>query len=90
MGQLGMSEDEFEVCTPRAFFNAVEGFELIRKMDLEVIRLQTLYSVNMWANNPISDPKKLWMYPWEKELKVIDIKKQRSKGRKLAEKWQIK
>jgi len=65
MGQLGMTEDEFWDCTPRAFFNAVEGFESLRKTDKEIQRLQTLYNINMWAKKPIKDPKKLWVYSWE-------------------------
>lgn len=62
-----MSEEQFWGTTPRAFFNAVEGFESLRRSDLEVQRLQTLYHINMWAKKPIRDPKQLWSYPWEKQ-----------------------
>ena len=68
MGQLCMTEDEFWGTTPRAFFNAVEGFESLQRRNLEVQRLQTLCSINMWAKKPIRDPKKLWSYPWEKTV----------------------
>ena len=88
IGQLGMSEDEFWGTTPRAFFNAVEGFESKRRVDLEIQRLQTLYFVNTWASKPIRDPKKLWAYPWETSS-VSD--KQRAmashRARRLAEKF---
>ena len=60
-----MSEDEFWGITPRAFFNAVEGFESKRRLEMEVQRLQTLYFVNTWASKPIRDPKKLWSIPGE-------------------------
>ena len=61
-----MTEDEFWGITPRAFFNAVEGFESLRKADMELQRLQTLCIVNMWAKKPIRDPKKLFAYSWER------------------------
>jgi len=60
-----MSEDEFWEITPRAFFNAIEGFESFVKTNLEVTRLQTLCYVNVWAKPQITDPRKLWRYPWE-------------------------
>ena len=85
-----MSEEEFWSITPRAFFNAVNGFESLRRMDLEVVRLQTLYSVNTWAKKPVTDPKKLWAYPWENEIKKIDIEAQRERGKQLAKRWQTK
>ena len=89
-----MTEDEFWYgVTPRAFFNAVEGFESLRKTDLEVARLQTLYSINVWIdkNKQITDPRSLWTYPWEKKvLSKEAIEKQRERGKKLAEKWQTK
>lgn len=68
MGQLGMNEDEFWSCTPRAFFNAVNGFESLRKVDLEIQRLQTLFYINVWAKKPIKDPRLLWSYPWERNI----------------------
>lgn len=86
-----MSVEEFWSITPRAFFNAVEGFEALHKLDLEVARLQTLCAVNMWAKKPISDPRDLWKYHWEKDK--IDEKKieaQRERGKQLARKWQTK
>jgi hypothetical protein len=60
-----MTENEFWEITPRAFFNAIEGFESLRRSDLELRRLQTLYNINMWASKPVRDPKKLWTYHWE-------------------------
>jgi hypothetical protein len=63
---MGMTEDDFWSCTPRAFFNALSGFESLRKTDLELQRLQTLFYVNVWAKKPVRDPKLLWVYPWER------------------------
>jgi hypothetical protein len=89
IGQLGMSEEEFWDTTPRAFFNALEGFEFLRRTDLEVARLQTLYSINVWAKNPVRDPKALWTYHWEKKMVTANqIKEQRERGLKLVKKWQ--
>ena len=87
-----MTEEEFWYgIEPRAFFNAVEGFESLRKTDLEVARLQTLYHINMWVKKPITDPRSLWTYPWEKTILSKEaIDKQRERGKKLAEKWQTK
>lgn len=86
-----MSEDEFWSITPRAFFNAVEGFESLWRIDLEIARLQTLYNVNMWAKKPIRDPKQLWRYPWEKVTITTDEAKAiRERGKKLAEKWRTR
>lgn len=70
-----MTEEEFWETTPRAFFNAVKGFESLRTTDLEVQRLQTLYFVNMWAKRPIRDPKKLWVYSHERVELTIGEKK---------------
>jgi len=82
-----MSEDEFWSITPRAFFNAVEGFEFLRKTDLEVARLQALCYVNAWGAK-IEDPRKLWKYPWEREVITKEkIDEQRERGKQLAEKW---
>lgn len=81
MGQLGMGEEDFWGTTPRAFFNAVEGFESLRRSDLEVQRLQTLYIINTWVKKPIRDPKKLWSYPWEK---VIVSDKERALAQRKA------
>jgi len=67
IGQLGMTEDEFWGITPRAFFNAVEGFESLWRTDKEIQRLQTFRLMEMWASKPIRDLKKLWIYPWETE-----------------------
>lgn len=89
LGQLGYTEQEFWDMTPRALLNALEGYQKQRREDMEVMRLQTLYAVNVWANPPINDPKRLWRYAWEKEKK-IDVEKVREKGKKLAEKWQAK
>jgi len=73
---------------PRSFFNAVEGFESLRKTDLEIARLQTLYSVNMWAKKPIQDPRSLWTYPWEKKiLTEDDVKKQRERAQKAIKRY---
>ena len=83
---MGMSEDEFWDMTPRAFFNAVEGFTSLRRTDLEIQRLQTLFFVNCWAKKPISDPKQLWKYPWEMEHKKIDVEAQRKRAKRAAEK----
>ena len=84
-----MTEDEFWSTTPRAFFNALEGFEFLRRTDLEVARLQTLYSINVWAKTPVRDPKALWQYPWEKKIITPeDIEERREKGLKLVKKWQ--
>jgi hypothetical protein len=82
-----MTEEDFWSTTPRAFFNAVEGFESLRRADLEIQRLQTLYSINMWAKKPIRDPKKLWSYPWERQY-VSDKEKAlaQRKARYLTEK----
>ena len=88
MGQLGMTEENFWDTTPRAFFNAVEGFESLRRTDLEVWRLQTLRSINMWAKKPISDPKKLWIYSWEVSI-ISDKQRQLAQRRAkyLSEKF---
>jgi len=88
MGQLGMTEENFWDTTPRAFFNAVEGFESLRRADLELQRLQTLYSINMWAKKPIRDPKKLWVYPWER-IAISDKQRQLAQRRAkyLSEKF---
>jgi len=67
--------------TPRAFFNSVKGFEAIRHTDLEVARLQTFHSVNVWAQKPIKDPKQLWKYSWEE--KETDKKTKTQKAEKF-------
>ncbi len=88
IGQLGMTEDVFWDTTPRAFFNAVEGFESLRRADLEVQRLQTLYMVNTWTSKKIMDPKKLWAYPWERvSLSDKERAMATQRARKLAEKF---
>jgi len=83
-----MGEEEFWGTTPRAFFNAVEGFESLRRADLEVQRLQTLCIINMWAKKPIGDPKKLFTYPWERAI-VSDKERAlaQRKARYLSEKF---
>ena len=88
IGQLGMTEDEFWDTRPRAFFNAVEGFESLRRVDLEIRRFQTLYIINAWASKPIRDPKKLWTYPWEKT--VVNKGRQKElahRAKRVAEKF---
>lgn len=87
MGRLGMTEDEFWSCTPRAFFNAVEGFESLRKDDLELLRLQTLYQINPHIKKQIKDPRQLWRYSWDKGSK--NNRKTREdvvKGKKFVDK----
>jgi len=88
IGQLGMTEDEFWDTRPRAFFNAVEGFESLRRTNLEIPRLQTLYIINMWSDKPIRDPRRLWVYPWEKS--IIDKDRQKvlaHRAKRVAEKF---
>ncbi|MBU1235123.1 MAG: phage tail assembly chaperone [Proteobacteria bacterium] len=87
MGQLRMSEEEFWSMTPRAFFNAIEGFESLRRTDLEVVRLQTLYSINTWAKTPITDPQALWKYPWEGQVKKVDVEELRKRGKELVKRY---
>jgi len=83
-----MTEDEFWDTRPRAFFNAVEGFESLRRVDLEVRRFQTLYIINAWASKPIRDPKKLWTYPWEKTLVNKGRQKELAhRAKRVAEKF---
>ena len=85
---MGMCEQEFWDITPSAFFNALEGNEGIRRMNLEVTRMQTVCQVNVWSKHPIRDPKMLWKYPWEKkEISRKEIEAQRIRGKMLAEKW---
>ena len=83
-----MTEDEFWGITPRAFFNAFEGFESLRKTDMEAQRLQTLCIVNTWLKKPIRDPKKLFTYSWEQTV-LSDKEKQlaQRKARYKAEKF---
>lgn len=63
IGQMGMTEEDFWSITPRAFFNAAEGFESSRRTDMEFRRLQTFCIVSTWAK--VRDPKKLITFPWE-------------------------
>lgn len=81
-----MSENEFWDTTPRAFFNAIEGFESLRRTDLEIQRLQTFCIVSAWAK--VKDPKKLYSFHWEKTV-VSDKDRQlaRHRARRLAEKF---
>jgi hypothetical protein len=83
-----MTEEEFWYgIEPRAFFNAVEGFESLRKQDLEIARLQTLCIVNSWGAK-IEDPRKLWTYPWEKEIVTKEqIEKQRIQAQKAIKRY---
>ena len=86
MGRLGMTEEEFWSCTPRAFFNAVEGFESLRKDDLEILRLQTLYQINPHIKKQIRDPKLLWRYPWDKRNNNKKTREEAIKGKEFVEK----
>jgi hypothetical protein len=88
IGQLGMTEDEFWDTTPRAFFNAVEGHLAERQMTFEVMRLQALCGVNVWTKKPITDPQRLWKYPWENERKEIDIEQQKKRAQRVKEKME--
>lgn len=80
--------------TPRTFFNALEGWNTIYRTEMEVKRLQTLYSLNVWAKTPIQDPKRLWKYSWETKPKKIkgekEAKEQVKRGKELARKWRTK
>ena len=90
IGQLKMSEDEFWNIEPRAFFNAVEGFESLRHMDLNVARMQALCYVNAWGAK-IKDPKSLWVYPWETKIRTkAEVEAQRKRGKQIAERWQTR
>jgi len=85
-----MTEDEFWAITPRAFFNAVEGFESLRRTDLEIARLQTLFSVNVWSKKPIRDPRQLWKYPWETGVKGLSrdaVREQRDRAKKAIKRY---
>ena len=85
-----MREQDFWDTTPRAFFNAVEGYRIRRQEDLELLRLQTVYFVNVWRDKKdvIRDPRKLWQYSWEKKvITADDVKRLREKGKKLARQW---
>ncbi len=86
-----MTENEFWYgITPRAFFNAVEGFESLRKTDLEIARLQTLRFMQSWGAKE-TDPRKLWQYPWEKEIKTKkEFEAQRKRGNEIAKRWQTR
>jgi len=82
-----MTEEEFWGMTPRVFFNAVEGFESLRKTDLEVARLQTLCNINVWAGkDPITDPRILWKYPWEKDISRVSAKDTIERGKRFGDK----
>ncbi|MCJ7449661.1 MAG: hypothetical protein MUO72_18445 [Bacteroidales bacterium] len=85
-----MTEDEFWDITPRAFFNAVEGHQAERQMELEVMRLQTARIMECWSTkNTTIDPKKLWKYPWESEKKQqINLEKQIHRAKRIAEKME--
>ena len=83
-----MEEEEFWDTTPRAFFNAVEGFMSLRKVDLEVTRLQTLYLMNAWISPQIMDPQKLWQYPWEDKKKAIDTGVQIERAKRVKDKFE--
>ena len=90
IGQLGMTEDEFWGITPRALFDAVEGFESLRRADLEFQRFQTFCIVSTWAK--VKDPKKLLRFPWEQT--VVSDKERRLSQRRAkyftekAERWE--
>lgn len=85
-----MTEDEFWDITPRAFFNAVEGHMDIRKMEFEVVRMQTAKLMECWSTkNTTIDPRKLWKYPWEMERKQeIDIERQKKRAQRVKEKME--
>ena len=90
LGQLGMKEQEFWDISPRSFFNAVEGYMKKRQEDLELLRLQTLFFVNVWTNKPIRGPRQLWKYSWEKKtVPDKDVKRLRERGKELAKRWQV-
>jgi len=81
-----MGEEEFWGTTPRAFFNAVEGFESLRRADLEVQRLQTFRIVGAWVK--VRKPKDLYTFPWE--MAIVSDKERalaQRKARYLSEKF---
>jgi hypothetical protein len=81
-----MTEENFWDITPRAFFNAVEGFESLRRDDLEIQRLQTFRIVGSWAK--VKDPKSLYSFSWERTV-VSDKEKAlaQRKAKYLSEKF---
>jgi len=61
-----MTEEDFWSTTPRAFFNAVEGFESLRRADLEIQRYQTFRIVGSWVK--IRRPQDLFRFGWETKI----------------------
>ena len=67
-----MPEIEFELISPRSFYNKIQGFNELRQAEFELVRMQTveLLNIQMDKKGRITDPQKLWKFGWEKEKKV--------------------
>jgi hypothetical protein len=77
--RLKISSDDFYNLTPIEFDYALGDYikevELNNRFELEVMRLQTLYLVNMQLdqNNQIKDVKDLMRFKWEEEDKNKEL-----------------
>lgn len=85
---MGMSEREFDFITPRAFYNKVKGFNQLKQVECELVRLQTveLLNIQIEGKHRIKDPKKLWRFPWEDERKKVDTERARRQAHYFMEK----
>jgi len=81
-----MTERDFWLISPRAFYNKVTGFNQLKQSEYEMLRLQTveLLNIQMERKNQIRDPRKLWPFPWEK--RIVDIEVSKHKAKRFAEK----
>lgn len=70
-----MPLEQFLDLTPREFFDALReretyesnmAFDQVRTI-CQTIRYHALVSVNTQRKRPIMNPKKLWVFSWEKE-----------------------
>ena len=86
---MGMSERDFELTTPRAFFNKMKGFNQLKQVEYEIVRLQTveLLNIQLERKHKIKDPKKLWRFPWEGH-KEVDVERAKRQAKYFMEKVQ--
>lgn len=90
VSRLGITPRDFYDLTPVELRYALEDeqevYESRLKPTLEVIRLQTLIlrNVHYERKDQISDPKRLFPFPWDKPDGPMDIDKMKSVLRGLA------
>lgn len=76
MGLMGMTVVEFWEMSLHDFFLKLHYYNLKEEQayraNAELVRLQTLTLVNiqLLKKDKIKDPRRLWVFPWERGLEV--------------------